>query len=232
VEIGGDILCTGRERDGGDWRVHSVVCQSDDATNIASRPSCDRIRVCTNRDRRRASGVLLGEFHSHPQHNPRHIKPISDHDLYQLTLAAANGVHSCSAVIAYEGVYWCAASGGTLRSLLPDIETYYARNGYGPSEWRRSMSLCRQPVAANVPPDLRCLHWLFCVLRREYAHLMASASKHQQTELVQRFFRLLERYGYSALFLPWENHPSRWTDPTDARTVAQRVAMTASHGSR
>lgn len=226
VEIAGDILCDGAASEDGSWEVFTVICENRHATNISSVPSCAKTRSCSNDDPRRERGTLVGEFHSHPEHDPRHIKPLSEYDLYQLTVAAANGVHSCSAVIAYDGLHFCAASGRALRHMLPDIYEYYRIHGYGPAECRRSLQQCRQPIAEKVPPDLRCLHWLLRVLRGQYMDLMASAHKSSQTELARRFYKeFIGHYGYSALFITWSKHPRQWRAAADAKMGREVVSM-------
>jgi hypothetical protein len=128
------------------------VCPNDDATAYSSEPLCNYMRPCRyNAEHRRTPGHVVGEFHSHPPPSAEgYIRPHSDSDLYQLALAAAQGVHAYSVVLSAEGDYHAHATRAAGRRLMDDLRVFYADHRQSDARKERALGECRQPTAELI----------------------------------------------------------------------------------
>ena len=218
IEITGDILCRHqRTASAAGWQVRVVICRDPDAGNTVSDPSCALHRTCTYgtaEDKHiRRTWCHLGEFHSHPQHDPALIKPPSNSDLYQMLLAADNGVHGCTAVLAPEGVYWYGARLTGMWAIAEALQKFFDKHRYTPAARQAFRSRCRQPLKEIVTADLLLLYDLR-QLEHRYFELMhpdnSTGKKHRQ--LAAEYHDAIETLGVDVQFLPWQspNQCSRW----------------------
>ena len=183
-EIGGDVLVDPKHGpwDGHEWSVVAIPCYThEESTLLSSPPSCNRRRTCDNEDERRNLWLCVGEFHTHPppvSKAPGIIKPPSDADVFQLSLAACKGIHNCSLVISPEGLYHIVATVQAVDCFKRDHELYY---GSSKSLKKTAMQQCRQPIPENLSAEQQFLHPLLRKLAKKYYALMVD-TKVQSTE--------------------------------------------------
>lgn len=259
AEVGGDLLA---QRQGSQWDVVAIMCLNRNSTELRSDPACRGNRRCDNADPRRENrvpvpesrrprpwrrGSRAGEFHTHPEHNPRHIKPGSDSDFYrpgarrgeapapQLLLSprpaggltsALNEYHGCSVVIAMEGVYFYATTPRALHRFRADVERYLVDHGYSDEARAVALSECQQPVPEKVTKGRHpYLRRLLVRLRVSYRKLMQGCQGRCKVHLSSQYHRRVRHLGITSQFELWQRHPSTWSHAKDARIQVTSVTM-------
>jgi hypothetical protein len=150
-EIAGVVLCNLRT---GAVRVKVCEPAPGDVTGdaLSSAPFCNARRVCVNAEPE-PGHAAVAEFHTHPtipDHPEIDVSPPSASDLYQLVVAAGQGVHNRTLIVAPEGVYECSAAPRAYVRLRDDLRDFYERHRYAPARMRASLAECRQPLAAYI----------------------------------------------------------------------------------
>lgn len=198
-EIAG--LITADERRLSDVRV--LACNQNAGGAYTSEPYCGGRRRCRETEVTRGR-VVLGEFHSHPDHGRPHLDffPPSGSDLYQLALAAQSGTHNLSIVVAVEGLYVARMRPLAVRDMGRDVEAFYGRYpGEDPAAGRVT---CRQPVPEAIARDgsTPCLAAVFDASQSAYDDLIASPGMSTKERITAYVAAVDHRLGITVSFHP------------------------------
>lgn len=171
------------------------------ATALSSEPHCNGRRRCNGL---RPGDTVIGEFHTHPRLRSAPVAMPSDSDMFQLGLAAHDGVHNCSAVVAPEGVYVMDVCQSAARALHRDLQRFYRWHGEPSGQ---NISRCREPIAELLPNDgsVPYLSALFTGPTRWFRALSRAASQGNKgiDDHAEHYIRRVKRLlGVHIAFFP------------------------------
>jgi hypothetical protein len=204
----------GRGQSGNDGSCKNGVCNGNDGHGdgdslFSSTPFCGGLRRCANVEVNKNHRVVLGEFHSHPR--LPELKelvtffPPSGHDLFQLCLAALNGSHNLSIVVAPEGLYVCQADQKGYLDLYRDIKRFYEQQKNNTSNMLDAITRCRQPKPELILRDgsTPYLVDIFDFSQDIYDHITMSAVMKTNEEKIAQFIEnIRERLHIQIDFIP------------------------------
>ena len=162
----------------------------------------------------RAEETLLGEFHTHPPIPDRpdvDFSPPSAADLYQLVVAAAQGVPTWTFVVAPEGTYECSAAPRTYTLFWDELRRFYDKYDHTPQQTHAALSTCRQPVEEYVDPrdpGQRCLARLHARPTQLFHHLIARRDLDVKAKVAHFAARIAAELAIDIRFTPADPDPA------------------------
>ena len=226
----GVLMCkrqSAQVRHRGGWLLTLIPCPKRSVNRYISTPNCKNTSTCNPdprwdqqlRPKTRAGEpnpwVLVGEFHTHPQDDPRHIKPASGDDIYQVIIHAMNNLHGAFWVIAPEGLYVYHARLTGIHRMEADLDRYF--RDHRDTNGKAQISTCRVPLRKGISAVRHPhLHGILLDLEKFYHHLMlgvtsAKDSSHQHHLVQQYHHHTATRFHVEGHFWPWRSDPRTMT---------------------